>query len=371
MKPETKAIHAGYQIDPSTGALTAPIHLSSTYERDADGEFSRGYIYTRSDNPNRNELEQRLTALEGGHDGLVFASGSAAMMSLVQALKTGDHVIVSEDIYFGVQVIFREIMRPWGLESNFVDMSKLDAVKNAVRENTKMLIIETPSNPQIKITDIAAIAAIAHENGASLVCDNTIPTPIFQRPLELGADFVVHSTTKYMGGHSDVLGGAVIAKEDSDFFAHLRRIQKIGGAVPSPFDCYMLLRGVATLPYRMRAINENAQMVALYLEQHPQIEQVLHPALESHPQHELVKKQMTGTGGLFSILVKGGQAEAMAVTAKLALIKRATSFGGVHTTIEHRASIEENTTTPQNLLRLSIGLEHPDDIIADFEQALS
>jgi cystathionine gamma-synthase len=371
MKPETKAIHAGHKIDSSTGAIIAPMHLSTTYERDADGEFPRGYIYTRSANPNRNELAQRLTALEGGTDALVFASGSVAMMSLVQTLKTGDHVLVSSDIYYGVQVIFREIMAPWGLQTTFVDMSDLGAVKNAVQDNTRMVIIETPSNPLMKVTDIAAIAEIAHENSALLVCDNTIPTAIFQKPFEFGADFVIHSTTKYIGGHSDVLGGVVIAKEESDLFAHLARIQTIGGAVPSPFDCYMLLRGISTLPYRMRAINENAQMVAIYLEQHPQIDRILHPALESHPQHELVKRQMTGTGGLFSILVKGGQAEAMAVAAKLELIKRATSFGGVHSTIEHRASIEEGTSTPQNLLRMSIGLEHPDDIIADLEQALS
>lgn len=371
MKPETKAIHAGHRIDPATGAVTSPIHLSTTYERDLDGEFSRGYSYTRSENPTRKELQERLCALEAGHDALVFSSGSGAFLSLAQALKAGDHVIISADLYFGVQVIFREIMGAWGLQSSFVDMTDLEAVRNAVQDNTKLLIIETPSNPQMKITDIAATAEIAHQNGALLVCDNTIPTPIFQKPFELGADFVVHSTTKYMGGYSDVLGGAVITKEDSDFWARLSRVQKIGGAVPSPFDCYMLLRGIATLPYRIKAINENTMMVAIYLEQHPQIEAVLHPALESHPQYELVKKQMTGTGGLFSILVKGGQEEAMAVTNKLRLVTRATSFGGVHTTIEHRASIEEGTSTPKNLLRVSIGLEHPDDIIADFEQALS
>lgn len=371
MKPETKAIHAGHQIDPSTGAITSPIHLSTTYERDTDGEFSRGYIYTRSENPNRAELEQRLAALESGHEALAFTSGSVAFLSLAQALKAGDHIIVSSDLYFGVQVIFREIMSPWGLETTFVDMSDLDAVRNAVQDNTRMLIIETPSNPQMKITDIAATAEIAHENGALLVCDNTIPTPLFQKPFELGADFIVHSTTKYLAGHSDVLGGAVISREDSDLWQRLSRIQKIGGAVLSPFDSYMLLRGITTLPYRMKAINEHAMMVGMYLEQHPQIESVLHPALESHPQHELVKKQMSGAGGLFSILVKGGQAEAMAVTNKLKLITRATSFGGVHSTIEHRASIEEGTSTPENLLRVSIGLEHPDDIIEDFEQALS
>jgi cystathionine gamma-synthase len=370
MKPETLAIHAGYEIDPTSGALTPPIHLSTTFERDADGAFSRGYVYTRDTNPNRLEVESRLASLEGGLKAIAFASGSVAFMSILQALKTGDHVIAPNDMYFGIQVLLREIFGDWGLQVSFVRASKLDEIKAAVRSNTKLIIIETPSNPQMNLTDIAGAAAIAHEAGALLVCDNTIASPIFQHPFELGADIIVHATTKYLGGHSDVLGGAVIVKEANPFVERLERIQKIGGAVPSPFDCWLLLRGIFSLPYRMNAINENALAVARFLEQHPKIERVLHIGLEQHPHYELGKRQMQGYGGLFSFLVKGGQAEAMGVAANLQLIKRATSFGGVHTTIEHRASIETGTTTPQNLLRLSVGLEHPDDIIEDLAQGL-
>lgn len=370
MKPETLAIHAGYEIDPATGALTPAIHLSTTFERDADGSFSRGHVYTRDTNPNRNELETRLAALENGHRALAFASGSVAFMSLLQALKTGDHVIAPNDMYFGIQVLLREIFADWGLEVSFVSASKLEEIKAALRPNTKMIIIESPSNPQMNLTDIAGAAAIAHEAGALLVCDNTIASPIFQHPFELGADFVVHASTKYLGGHSDVLGGVVIAKEESELLQKLLRIQKIGGAVPSPFDCWLLLRGIFSLPHRMKAINENALAVANFLANHPKIERVLHIGLEQHPHYELGKRQMQGYGGLFSFLVKGGQEEAMAVAGKLQLIKRATSFGGVHTTIEHRASIETGTTTPKNLLRISVGLEHPDDIIEDLAQAL-
>jgi cystathionine gamma-synthase len=371
MRPETLAIHAGYEIDPTTGALTPPIHLSTTFERDADGSFSRGLVYTRDSNPNRLELESRLAVLEvGGSKAFAFASGSVAFMSILQALKTGDHVIAPNDMYFGIQVLLREVFGDWGLEVTFVTASKLDEIKAAVRPNTKLIIIETPSNPQMNLTDIAGTAAIAHEAGALLVCDNTIASPIFQHPFELGADIVVHATTKYLGGHSDVLGGAVIVKEMNPIVERLERIQKIGGAVPSAFDCWLLLRGIFTLPHRMRAINASALAVAQCLAQHHKIERVLHIGLEQHPHFELGQSQMVGYGGLFSFLVRGGQEEAMAVAAKLQLIKRATSFGGVHSTIEHRASIETGTTTPRNLLRLSVGLEHPDDIIEDLEQAL-
>jgi cystathionine gamma-synthase len=370
MKPETLAIHAGYEIDSTTGAITPPIHLSTTFERDLDGGFSRGFVYTRDDNPNRLELERRLAALENGTKALAFASSSAAFMSILQALKAGDHVIAPNDMYFGIQVILREIFADWNLQASFVKAAHLDEIQAAVRPNTKLILIETPSNPQINLTDIRGASNIAHEVGALLLVDNTIASPIFQRPFEHGADIVVHATTKYLGGHSDVLGGVAILKEDSEFGQKLERIQKIGGAVPSPFDCYLLMRGIFSLPYRMRAINDNALQVAKFLTTHPKIETVLHVGLEHHPHYELGLRQMSGYGGLFSFLVKGGQNEAMAITNNLKLIKRATSFGGVHTTIEHRASIETGTSTPQNLLRISLGLEHPDDLIEDLAQAL-
>ncbi|MGB7337588.1 MAG: aminotransferase class I/II-fold pyridoxal phosphate-dependent enzyme [Phototrophicaceae bacterium] len=371
MKPETQAIHAGYQIDPATGALAQPIHLSTTFERDEDGEFARGYKYIRDGNPNRLELEERLTTLEGGHACAMFSSGSTAMLSLLQALKTGDHVIAPADMYFGIQVILKEIMQPWGLETTFVDMSQPDAVAAAITDKTRMIIAETPSNPMMTLTDIAAIADIAQAHNLIFVVDNTIGTSIFQSPFELGADIVVHSTTKFISGHSDVLGGALITREQTDFFEHVYRIQRIGGATADPYSCWLTLRGIMTMPVRVRAMNENSYVVAEYLENHPQIERVLHPALASHPQHDLFKKQMRGATGLFSFQVIGDAQNAINFTNHLKIIKRVTSFGGVRSKIEHRASIEEGTSTPQNLLRISIGLEHPDDLIEDIEQALA
>lgn len=370
MKPDTQAIHAGYDIDPTTGALAQPIHLSTTYERDLDGDFSRGYKYIRNSNPNRAELETRLAALEGGTQCAMFASGSTAMLSLFQALKTGDHVVAPENMYFGIQVILREIMAPWGLHTTFVDMSDLDAVKASLRPETRMIITETPSNPMMTLTDIAAVAQIAHDAEVLFVVDNTVGTSLFQQPFDLGADIVVHSTTKFISGHSDVLGGALITREETEFFEHVLRIQAIGGATPDPHSCWLTLRGIMTMPVRVRAMYANALKIAEHLEQHPQVERVLHPALPSHPQHDLFQKQMTGATGLFSFQVIGDAQNAINFTNGLQIIKRVTSFGGVRSKIEHRASIEEGTTTPENLLRISIGLEDPTDLIADIEQAL-
>ncbi|MGJ3238716.1 MAG: trans-sulfuration enzyme family protein [Anaerolineae bacterium] len=370
MKPETRAIHAGYEIDEATGALAQPIHLSTTYERDPDGEFSRGYKYIRNGNPNRLELEERLSSLEGGQACAMFASGSTAMMTLFQGLRSGDHVIAPADMYFGIQVILREIMAPWGLETSFVNMADGDAVQAAIRPNTRMIVTETPSNPMMTLTDIPAIAEIAHQHGLIFAVDNTISTPIFQRPFELGADIIVHSTTKFISGHSDVLGGALITREQDEFFERITRIQAIGGATPDPHSCWLTLRGIMTLPVRVQAMHHNSVQIATYLEQHPQIERVLHPALASHPQHALYQRQMSGATGLFSFQVVGNADDAITFTNHLKIIKRVTSFGGVRSKIEHRASIEEGTSTPQNLLRISIGLEHPDDLIEDIEHAL-
>lgn len=374
MKPQTRAIHAGYEIDPATGALTPPIHLSTTFERAEDGNYPSGYVYTRQSNPNRTELETRLATLEGGEKAFAFASGSGTFMAILQALKTGDHIIAPNDMYYGILVLLRELFPAWGLDVSFVATSDIPQIADAIRPNTCMVIIESPSNPMMGITDIAQVATIAHQAGALLVCDNTIASPVFQSPLALGADMVVHATTKYLGGHSDVLGGAVIIKETTPaneaYLQRLELVQKIGGAVPSPFDCWLLMRGIFTLHHRMHAINTSALAVAGFLESHPKIERMLHLGLASHPQHDLAKRQMTGYGGLFSFLVKGNADDAMGISNRLHLIKRATSFGGVHTTIEHRASIEVGTSTPQNLLRLSVGLEHHEDIIADLSQAL-
>ncbi len=371
MHPETKVVHAGQHIDPTTGAVAQPIHLSTTFERDADGEYSRGLVYTRDENPNRHALEKALAQLEGGVDAAAFSSGSVATMTLLQSLRTGDHILAPDNFYFGLQLLIKDVFSAWGLEQTFVDMTDLEAVQAAMRSNTRMVLVETPSNPLMKITDIAAVAEIAHASGAVMACDNTIPTPLFQNPLQHGADFVIHSTTKYLGGHSDVLSGAIIAREDNDLWQRIQMVQKLGGAVASPFDSWMVLRGIQTLAVRMKAHAANALELAQRLEQHPNIERVLYAGLESHPQHEIANKQMSHFSGLMSVLVKGGQEEAMQVAAKVQRFTRATSFGGTHSLIEHRASVEApGTLTPQNLLRLSIGIEHVEDLWDDLEQAL-
>jgi cystathionine gamma-synthase len=316
-------------------------------------------------------LEQCLAALEGGIEAAAFASGSVAAMSILQALSPGDQVIAPNDLYFGIRQLLQDVFMPWGLDVAFVDMTNIAAVQSVVRSQTKLIMIETPSNPLLKITDIGRIAEIAHGVEAYLVCDNTIGTPVLQRPFELGADFIVHATTKYLGGHSDVLGGVVAAKADSELWQKIRHIQKIGGAVPSPFECWLTLRGVQTLAYRVRAQAENALKVAQFLDSHSAVERVLYPGLETDPGYQIAAAQMSLFGGLLSFQVKGGQEEAMAVTARVKVFTRATSFGGTHSLIEHRASIEApGTKTPENLLRVSIGLENVDDLIEDLAQAL-
>jgi cystathionine gamma-synthase len=371
MKIETVAVHAGHTVDPATGAVAAPIYLSTTFERDIDGSYSRGFMYTRNDNPNRHALEQAVAALEGGAVACAFASGSGATMSIFQALAPGDHLLAHVDAYYGTTRILREILMRWGLEADFIDMSDLAAVKKALRPNTKLAWMETPSNPLLKVVDLAAVTKIVHDAGALCVCDNTW-APILQRPFELGADLILHSTTKYFGGHCDVLGGIVVAKNDDEFFQQIRAIQYSGGAVPSPFDCWLILRGMRTLPWRMRAHSENAGRVAGFLAQHRQVERAHYPGLRSFPGHEIAAKQMSMFGGMLSFEVKDGRDAAMAAAAKTKIFIRATSLGGVESLIEHRASIEgPGTTSPEGLLRLSIGLENADDLIEDLDQALS
>jgi cystathionine gamma-synthase len=372
MKIETQSIHAGRKVDAATGAIAPPIHLSTTYERDADGEYSRGYFYGRYGNPNRDAVEGALCEIEGGAEAAIFASGSTTIMTLLQALVAGDHVIAADDLYFGIRRLLTEIFGAWGLETSLVDMTDLAAVKAAVRPNTKLILIETPSNPLTKVTDIQAVADIAHAAGAYLACDSTFASPVLQRGFQHGADFVIHSMTKFIGGHHDVLGGIIIAKELNPLFERIRALQHIAGAVPSPFECWLVQRGLPTMAYRVRGHSENALRVAQFLETHPQIERVLYPGLASHPQHEIAQKQMTLFGGMMSALVKGSGEDALAVTGRVKVFTRATSFGSPHSLIEHRASVESGqTTTPPNLLRLSIGLEHIDDLLADLDQALS
>lgn len=371
MRIETLAVHAAAAAEASTGAITPPIHLSTIFERAADGGYPRGYSYQRKSNPNRTALEEALRALEGGEAAAAFSSGSAATTALFQTLKPGDHVVAPGDAYYGTRVILDDCMRPWGLEVTYADTTDVESVRRAVRPQTRIVWVETPSNPMLKIADVAELARIAHASGALCVVDNTLPTPMLQQPFALGADFAVHATTKYLGGHSDVIGGAVVAKKDDAAFERVRHLQHALGAVPSPFECWLVLRGMRTLPYRMRAHCENALRVAQFLEAHPAVDAVHYPGLRRHPGHELAARQMQGFGGLLSFQVRGEAADAMRVASRCRLFTRATSFGGVESLIEHRASIEApGTTTPVNLLRVSAGLEHPDDLIEDLAQAL-
>jgi cystathionine gamma-synthase len=367
---ETLAVHAGRSVEPNTGAVTPSITLSTTFERAEDGSYPGGHIYTRSSNPNRDALETALTALEGGTSALAFASGQAAVSAVLQTLAPGDHAIFPDDLYHGTRNLVRQVMARWGLHADFVDMRDAANVANALRPETRLVWVETPSNPRLKIVDVRRVAVLAHEAGALCAVDNTWATPIWQRPLELGADIAMHSTTKYLGGHSDVLGGALILR-DAALETPLRAIQSLGGAVPSPFDCWLLLRSLPTLAVRVRQQTENAGKIAAFLSQHPRVETVHYPGLPTHQGHEIAAQQMGGFGGMLSFQVKGGQAVAMAVAARLKIFIRATSLGGVESLIEHRASVEgADTPTPQNLLRASIGLEHVDDLIEDLAQAL-
>ena len=376
MRIETLAVHAGRRVDPTTGAVTPPIHLSTTFERDPDGSFARGHVYARNSNPTRAALEECLRDLEGGAGAAAFGSGSAATAAIFQALRPGDHVIAPVDAYHGTQRLLRETFRPWGLHTTFVEMTDVTAVEAALRPETKLVWVETPSNPLWKVSDLQAITDLAKRVGAWCVADNTTATPALQHPFALGADLVVHATTKYLGGHGDVMGGAVIARVDDERWQRIVSLQAAGGAVPSPFDCWLVLRGIATLPWRMRAHSDTAMRIAEFLVQHRRVEQVHYPGLATHAGHAVATRQMSAFGGMLSFQVRGqvggGRDEAMAVAAKVGIITRATSFGGHESLIEHRASIEgAGTRTPENLLRLSVGLEHPDDLIEDLAQALA
>jgi len=371
MRIETLAVHAGHDVDAATGAVTPPIHLSTTFAREADGSYRAGFLYSRYANPNRTSLEQCLAALEGGAMAAVFASGSAATMTLVQAIGPGAHVIAPDDAYFGSLKLMRDIFGPWGIELSVVDMTNLEAVSSAVRPNTKLIWMETPSNPLLRVTDIAEVAAIAHRAGGICAVDNTWGTPVLQRPLELGADVSMHSTTKYFGGHSDILGGALIFRENTDLAQRVSAIQISGGAVPSPFECWLAMRGIRTLPLRVQAQSANALALAEFLERHAGVEAVHYPGLASHSAHAIAKRQMKKFGGMLSVQVGRNREESIALASRLVLFTQATSLGGTESLIEHRASVEgPGTRAPENLLRVSVGLEHIEDLKEDFDQAL-
>ncbi len=372
LRPETRAVHNA-AIDPASGAIVPPIVLSTTFEYETTGlpHDPDELIYTRYQNPNRAALEATLAQLEGGAVAHGISSGSAAMLTIFQALRPGDHIVSSDDLYFGIRVQLDEFFAPWGLETTYVDMSDLDAVRAALRPQTKLVILESPTNPMIRLADIAAIAELARAAGARLLVDNTVATPVTQNPIALGADIVVLSLTKYIAGHHDVLGGVIICAEDDAFAERVLRLVRIGGSVLSPYNAWLALRGLQSLAYRVRAHSESALQVACFLAEHPAVQRVLYPHHPSHPQYELARRQMRLGSGLMSIQLKGGRAAAIDLVNRLRLFTSATSFGGTHSLIEHRESIEESSSTPADLLRVSIGLEHPADLIADLQQALA
>ena len=369
---ETKAVHAGAKPDEATGAIAPPIQLSTTFERNAtDGEPVHGYSYIRDHNPTQTRLEAALAAIDSGEAALVFGSGMAAASALFQTLPSGSHVLLPDDGYYAVRILATDFFPRWGLTSDLIKLDDPDRVRKAVRQNTRAIWCESPSNPLMNIADIGAIASIAHDAKAILIADGTFATPALQRPIELGADVVMHSTTKYLGGHSDVQGGSLAFRKRDELFEKTEHVRTIVGGVASPFNSWLVLRGIRTLAPRMRLHCENARTVATFLAQHPRVEAVHYPGLPSHPGHAIAAKQMSDFGGMMSFRLKGGREEALAVTAKVKVFTRATSLGGVESLIEHRASSEgHGSRTPQNLLRMSVGLEHKDDLISDLRQAL-
>ncbi len=378
MKFSTRAIHVGQEPDPATGAIITPIYQTSTYAQEALGRH-KGYEYARTQNPTRTALEQCLSSLENGKFGLAFASGMAACSTVMNLLSAGDHVIVGDDVYGGVYRLFERVLSRYKLSFTYVDARDTAQVEGAVRSDTKMLWLETPTNPLLRLADLQALAQLAKKHKLTSVVDNTFASPYFQNPLDLGVDIVVHSTTKYLGGHSDVVGGAVITSRE-DLAETLRFHQNAVGAVPGPFDCWLVLRGLKTLSLRMKEHEKNALAVARFLDQHPAIEKVIYPGLASHPQHDLAKRQMKGFGGMVSCVVKGGLEAAKKLLHGSRLFSLAESLGGVESLIGHpatmtHASIPREIREPRGivdgLVRLSVGIEDADDLIADLKAALS
>ncbi len=370
MQIETIAVRGGHQEDPAFGAVAPSIHLSTTFARDSQGELVGPHTYTRSGNPNRSALEETVAALEGGDRGLAFASGMAAIHAVLQTLSPGDHVLAPDDIYHGSRDLIMDMAR-WGLQASFADFSNPEAFRAALQPNTRMIFVETPSNPMLQITDIAWVVRAAGEVGALVAVDNTWATPVLQRPLELGADLALHSSTKYFGGHSDVMGGMVVCRQEGSTAERLASLQHGAGAVPGPFDSWLIRRGLMTLPVRVRAQTDSAMHLAVFLHRHPAVARVHYPGLPGHPGYAVAREQMAGFGGMLSFELAGGETAAAAVQGKLQLFSRATSLGGVESLVEHRYKVEgPHGRTPKNLLRISVGLENPADLMEDLENAL-
>jgi cystathionine gamma-synthase len=374
---ETLAIHAGQEPDAATGAVVPPIYQTSTYAQDAVGAPRRGYEYSRSSNPTRDALQECLAALEGGRRALTFASGLAAEDTLLRALcRPGDHVVIPGDAYGGTYRLFKRVTEPWGLEFSTATETDIDAVRAAIRDNTKLVWVETPTNPLLNIADLANLAQVAHDRGALLVVDNTFASPYLQSPLSLGADIVVHSTTKYIGGHSDVVGGALIANDD-ELLTKLEYHQNAMGGVNGPFDAWLTLRGIRTLGVRMDRHCDNAEKVADFLTRQPAVRHVYYPGLPEHPGHEVAAKQMRRFGGMVSFRAAGGEAAAIEICNRAKLFVLGESLGGVESLIEHPGRMTHASVAgsplevPADLVRLSVGIETIDDLLADLEQALN
>jgi cystathionine gamma-synthase len=373
MRFETRAIHAGQEPEDLYGAVNVPIYQTSTYAQPQVGK-PRRWDYARGGNPTREALEVALASLEGGARGFSFGSGLGAETTLLLGLRPGDHVVLGDDVYGGTYRLLSKVLGPWGLAFTTTNLTDADALRAAIRPETKVVWIETPSNPLLKIVDIAAAAEVAHQAGARVVVDNTFATPALQRPLELGADVVVHSVTKYLGGHSDLIGGAVVTSDD-ELIEQLEFLLNAVGAVPGPMDCYLALRGLKTLGVRMRAHCEGARAVVAFLAEHPKVTKVYYPGLPNHPGHDVATRQMIDLGGMVSFEVSSPQ-EALDVAARTRLFFLAESLGGVESLIEvpgpmtHASVAGSPLEVPGNLIRLSIGLEHPDDLIADLSSAL-
>ena len=373
----TKVVHAGVEPDPRTGAIMTPIFQTSTYVQEAPNQH-KGWDYSRAGNPTRDALEEAFAALENAKYGLAFSSGLAAEQAIIQILNPGDHVLVCDDVYGGTGRLFRRLFAKYNLTFDFIDMTTVKNVEAAIRPNTRLVWIETPTNPLLKVIDIEAVTKIAHKAQAVVVVDNTFASPIFQSPLEMGADIVVHSTTKYIGGHSDIIGGAVMMNDDK-LHEQIKFVQFAGGAVPGPLECFLLLRSVKTLAVRMEKHDVNALAVARFLSEHSRVKEVFFPGLPSHPQHALAKKQMRGFAGMVSFNLKGSYDEVVSFLQKLKVFSLAESLGGVESLVNHpekmtHASVPEEMRKQlgigPNLVRLSCGIESADDLIKDLDQAL-
>ncbi|HRK09014.1 MAG TPA: cystathionine gamma-synthase [Pseudobdellovibrionaceae bacterium] len=374
---ETRAIHAGQEPDPSTGAIMTPVYLTSTYVQESPG-VHRGYEYSRTHNPTRKAYEACLANLEGGRHGFAFASGCAASTTALHLLKAGDHVIAGDDMYGGTFRLMDKVIRHNGVQFSYVDLTRVENFTAALRPETKMVWLETPTNPTLKLVDIAAIAKLARAKGIITVVDNTFMSPYFQRPIELGADLVLHSATKYIGGHSDMVGGALVTSSD-ELAQRLAFLSNSMGGIASPFDSFLAMRSLKTLGVRMRAHDANAREVAAFLEKHPRVDRVIYPGLPSHPQHALAREQMSGFGGMLTMFIKGGMPEARRMLENVRVFALAESLGGVESLIEHpaimtHASVPAETRAAlgidDRLIRLSVGIEDVRDLIRDLENAL-